>query len=135
MLTPRPRVNLVLYYGVLAPRALWRGAIVPGIADGVDVREEAAPEVEDASSAKPARAGASQWAELMRRTFGLDVLACPRCGGQLCLVALIDQASVIRRILRYLELPTVPRPARPPRWPVDPIEDHSQDAAEFDAAW
>jgi len=23
-----------------------------------------------------------QWAELMRRTFGLDVLACPRCGGR-----------------------------------------------------
>ena len=34
VLTPRPRVNLVLYYGVLAPRALWRGAIVPGTADG-----------------------------------------------------------------------------------------------------
>jgi hypothetical protein len=36
---------------------------------------------EDASRVKPSRAGASQWAELMRRTFGLDVLACPRCGG------------------------------------------------------
>ena len=29
VLTPRPRVNLILYYGVLAPRALWRGVIVP----------------------------------------------------------------------------------------------------------
>jgi Putative transposase len=26
VLTPRPRVNLILYYGVLAPRAAWRAA-------------------------------------------------------------------------------------------------------------
>src|SRR5918995_20958 len=38
-----------------------------------------------------------QWAELMRRTFGVDVLACPRCGGRLSLVVLIEQASVIQR--------------------------------------
>jgi hypothetical protein len=30
----------------------------------------------DTSGAKPSRAGAYQWAELMRRTFGLEVLAC-----------------------------------------------------------
>jgi hypothetical protein len=28
VLTPRPRVNLVLYYGVLAPRTRWRAAAV-----------------------------------------------------------------------------------------------------------
>jgi hypothetical protein len=74
----------------------------------------------------------------MRRTFGVDVLACPRCGGRLRLVALIDQTSVIQRILRHLGLPTdvpEPRPARPPPCTVDPIADQSQDAPEFDAAW
>jgi hypothetical protein len=30
VLVPRPRVNLVLYHGVLAPRAAWRAAVVPG---------------------------------------------------------------------------------------------------------
>ena len=76
-------------------------------------------------------AGAYQWAELMRRTFGIDVLACPRCRGRLRIVALIDQASVIQRILRHFGLPTdvpEPRPARPPLSAVDPIEDQSQDA-------
>ena len=34
------------------------------------------------------------WAELMRRTFGFDVLACPRCGGRLRLVALIEHMPV-----------------------------------------
>jgi hypothetical protein len=53
-------------------------------------------------------------------------------------MALIGQTSVIQRILRHLGLPTdVPerRPARPPPCTVDPIEVHSQDAPEFDAAW
>ena len=112
--------------------------IVPRTGDEVEVREEAAPEDGDASGAKPSRAGAYRWAELMRRTFGVDVLACPRCGGRLRLVALIDQTSVIQRILRHLGLPTdvpEPRPARPPPCAVDPIEDQSQDASEFDAAW
>lgn len=32
VLAPRPRVNLVLYHGVLAPRAAWRAAVVPAAA-------------------------------------------------------------------------------------------------------
>jgi uncharacterized protein YbaR (Trm112 family) len=75
---------------------------------------------------------------LMRRTFGLDVLACPRCGGRLRLVALIDHASVVQRILRHLGLPTEvpePRPARAPPRRLEPLEDHSRHAPEFDAAW
>jgi hypothetical protein len=93
---------------------------------------------EDASRAGPSRAGAYQWAELMRRTFGLDVLACPRCGGRLRLVALIEQASVVQRILRHLRLPTEvpePRPARAPPRRLETLEDQSRDGPEFDAAW
>ena len=28
VLVPRPRINLVLYYGILAPRAPWRATVV-----------------------------------------------------------------------------------------------------------
>ena len=31
VLVPRPRVNLVPYYGVLAPRAAWRAEVVPAL--------------------------------------------------------------------------------------------------------
>jgi hypothetical protein len=59
----------------------------------------------------------------MRRTFDLDVLECPRCGGRLRLIALIEQAHVVDRILRHLGLQTdrpEPRPGRaPPRDAVD----------------
>ena len=60
------------------------------------------------------------WAELMQRSFGFDVLACPRCGDRLELIALIEEPTVIRRILRHLGLPTdlpTARPARPPPLP------------------
>jgi hypothetical protein len=140
VLTPRPRVNLILYYGVLAPRAAWRSALVPVIADEVDASDaEVSGELDGNASRAPAlRAGAYQWAELMRRTFGVDVLACPRCGGRLRLVALIEQASVIQRILRHLGFPThVPeaRPARAPPRAFDRTDDQSYDSPEFDAAW
>jgi hypothetical protein len=58
----------------------------------------------------------------MQRTFGFDVLACPRCGGRLRLIALIGEAAVIGRILRHLRVPTevpAPRPARAPPLHVD----------------
>jgi len=45
------------------------------------------------------------------------VLACPRCGGRLRLIALLEEAAVIGRILRHLGLPTdvpVARRARAP---------------------
>ena len=86
---------------------------------------------------KVSRAGAYQWAELMGRTFGVDVLACPRCGRAAASRALIEQASVIQRILRHLglhtEVPKVRRPARAPRRPLE-TEDQSQGAPEFDVA-
>lgn len=42
----------------------------------------------------------------MRRTLGTDVLECPRCGGRLQLMALIEDARVVARILPHLGLPT-----------------------------
>ena len=125
VLVPRPRINLLLYYGVLGPRAAWRSEVVPSPAseDGRDtgVKESAAEQAREADPAETARrhVRGQCWASLMARTFGIDVLACPRCGGRLRLIALIEQAAVIDRILRHLGVPTeipAPRPARaPPR--------------------
>ena len=58
-----------------------------------------------------------RWAALMRRSLGLDVLACPRCGGRLTLIALIEDPAVIARILRHLGLPTAMPEAQPARAP------------------
>jgi hypothetical protein len=139
VLTPRPRVNLILYYGVLAPRAAWRSALVPAIGDGVEASDgdlSRAPDADARRAAEGSKAGGYQWAELMRRTFGVDVLACARCGGRLRLVALIEQTSVIQRILRHLGLPAhvpEPRPARASPQHLDLTEDQSREPSNCDA--
>jgi hypothetical protein len=123
VLVPRPRINLLLYYGVLGPRAAWRAEVIghhaseTGGAGGLPpLATEPMNEVAPAETlAREARGRC--WAALMQRTFGFDVLACPRCGGKLRLIALIEDAAVIGRILRYLGMPTeipAPRPARSP---------------------
>jgi hypothetical protein len=94
-------VNLILYYGVLAPRAARRSAMVVATADGVDAADGASSGEPDGDASRASRAGAYRWAELMQYTFEVDVLACPRCGGRLRLVALIQQAFHAKR--RYNE--------------------------------
>ena len=36
---------------------------------------------------------------LMHRVFALDVLACPRCGGLLRVIAIVQDPAVVRTIL------------------------------------
>jgi hypothetical protein len=128
-LTPRPRINLLLYYGVLGARSAWRSRLRAPAPDTPIVADKAPTGAESSShpaSAIPTRTN-RLWAELMQRSFGFDVLACPRCGNRLKLIALIEAPKVIRRILSHLGQPTeVPaaRPARPPPLPMgrwDPL--------------
>ena len=122
-LTPRPRIHLILSHGVLAPRAAWRSLVVPfgamssPAATGVNDAEEHC----DAVGCR--HASNYLWAELMRRSLGLDVLRCPRCGGRLKLIALIEDPTVIRRVLQHLGLPTDVPEARPARAPPVPLLD------------
>ena len=53
----------------------------------------------------------------MQRSFGVDLLACQRCGGRLRLMALIEAPRAIRRMLMHLGLPTEVPPPRPSRAP------------------
>jgi hypothetical protein len=64
------------------------------------------------------------WAELMRRAFEADVLACPRCDGRMVVLATIDDPAVIHRILTHRGLSTEPgEPAagRAPPWGGDDV--------------
>jgi len=152
VLIPKPRVNLLLYHGVLAPRACHRAAVLRAMPSA----GSPAPASDNAASAPPTTAaiaapavpqtpgssmphasvavgasGASPappgpplraprryfaWAELLRRIFEIDILACT-CGGRLRFIATIEDPPVVERILRHLGLPTAmpqPAPARPP---------------------
>jgi hypothetical protein len=59
------------------------------------------------------------WAALLERTFAIDVLTCPDCGGRVRLIATITDHAVIEKILGHLGLPPdapTPRPTQVAGW-------------------
>lgn len=53
----------------------------------------------------------------MRHSFGLDVLACPRCGERLRFTAVVIDRGEVRRLLEDLHLWSAPLPVHPARGP------------------
>jgi hypothetical protein len=68
-------------------------------------QENCAPRIE---SGPPEEGRRYSWAELLRRTFKIDILRCPACGGRRIGIAVITQREVIRKILVSMGLPTEP---------------------------
>ena len=97
------------YAGVLAPASKLRPKIVP--------RGE--PREDEAQEEKPKRKGSRDWpwAQLMARSFALDVEKCPKCAGRMKLVALVQDPKSVARFLRHLGAPNEP-PVRAPFGPV-----------------
>src|SRR5262249_4134685 len=104
-LVPLPHVHLVRYGGCLAPHSHLRGAIRPTPRQqGLDGAEA------------PPGTPYWPWARLLGRVFGLEMRTCPLCRrGMLRIIAVITQEAVITRILRHLQLASVPPPITPAR--------------------
>jgi Putative transposase len=113
---PPPRHHTVIYAGVLAAASPWRPRLVPH-----------EPDEQPATTGVPARpkgsfaAGAYRsWAELLRRTFGVDGLECPKCHGRMKLIAMLtERDNIVRYLTAVGEATELPRrsPNRgPPYW-------------------
>jgi len=55
------------------------------------------------------------WARLLKRVFDIDIERCPRCGGNLKIIAAIEDPVVIEHILTHLGLAAQPPPRTPAR--------------------
>jgi len=99
------------YAGVLASASPWRSRIAPKPPDASPASQPETPK---------GAGGYRGWPQLLARTFGLDVLACPECQGRLKLMAMVtDPASIARYLAAVGEATQVPRrtPSRgPPYW-------------------
>ena len=107
-LVPHPREHQWTDLGVLAPASPLRDAVVPR-------PPHRTPATSDASD-PCSRSTRRTWAELLERTFALDVLRSPRCGSRRHRVATITDPVVIRRILAHIGVRAEPpelAPARP----------------------
>ena len=64
----------------------------------------------------PDRCRRLDWATLLGRTFAIDVLECPRCGGPMRLIAVIEDPQIARKILEHVGLAARPPPRGRPGW-------------------
>jgi hypothetical protein len=97
----------MLYHGVLAPNARWRARVV---ADGAPARRDCAAWESERGRCRRRAADALPLivAKLMHRAFELDVLACPRCGGRMRLLATVEGPREIQELLSALALSASP---------------------------
>jgi Putative transposase len=116
-MVPPPYFHTARYAGVLASHHAWCSRIVaapPPKSDGCAHGErEPTSHRSKTSCYRPS-------AELLKRTFAIDVETCAKCKGTMKLVSLIKERRSIARLLRHLGEPTDPQeraPARaPPYW-------------------
>jgi hypothetical protein len=146
MLTPLDRLAALIlpprrqrhrYFGVLAPHAPLRSAVnalagpraetpaaqTPAAAAGAPPPAPASASAETAQAAEEPihrQAARYAWALLLARIYEVFPLLCPKCGGEIRIIAFISEALAVREILTYLGEPTSPprmAPARgPPLW-------------------
>ena len=49
------------------------------------------------------RRASMNWAQRLKRVFGIDIETCPACGGAMEVIACIEDPVVIKQILDHLE--------------------------------
>jgi len=123
-LIPPPRQHRLRYYGVLAPHAALREAVIasagPSGALALRLRQAAeamAPEEAEPVPELPRHPKRYIWAMLLARIYDLLPLVCPRCGHAMRLVAFITESVEIRRILAHVGEPVRAPGLSPPRAP------------------
>jgi len=98
---PDKSFQLVRYYGWYSNKM--RGQRGKEAAQAARVAGKA-DAVIDVSEHKPRRIPSPKWRELIKKVWEADPLLCPRCQKEMRIVALIDERTVIERILRHLGL-------------------------------
>ena len=121
-LVPPPRFNITRFYGVLAPAATFRPFIVLKDNTTMPLTHSGCPakaETPKTDSAESKRRKNYSWAQLLKRVFEFDILACPRCGGRMKFLCAINSPPAIQKILACLGLPSRAPPIIPARPVVD----------------
>jgi hypothetical protein len=109
---PVRRRHSYRFFGCLAPHAKIRSQIVPKKDEPNAENAQAANVSNENAPKKKHRMG---WAELLARVFAIDMKSCPKCQGELKIVAAIVEVSAIRKILGHLGLPDKPPDIAPAR--------------------
>jgi len=119
-LIPKPRVNLTRFHGVFAPNCKQRAMVTPA-KRGKVIKGKTAQQQPDQTPAE--RHASMTWAQRLKRVFNIDIETCSECGGDVKIIACIEDPAVIQKILAHLEanaspvvtaLPLLPECRAPP---------------------
>ena len=99
-LVPKPRVNLTRFHGVFAPNSKHRALITPAKRGR---GRETSPDKQGEEKTPFEHRVAMTWAQRLKRVFAIDVETCSECGGDVRVIASIEDPVVIRRILAHLD--------------------------------
>ena len=98
-LAPKPRVNLIRFNGVYAPNSKYRAKVTPA---SRGKRKKSCSADEADQSAAGIRASMT-WTQRLKRVFNIDIKTCSECGGDVRIIASIEDPAVIHKILVYLD--------------------------------
>ena len=98
-LVPKPRVNLTRFHGVFAPNSKYRARVTPA-GRGKCKKTQSADESDQTSAEKRA---SMTWAKRLKRVFDIDIETCSECGGDVKIIASIEDPAVIQKILAHLD--------------------------------
>lgn len=97
-LIPPPRMNMIRYHGVFAPNFKNRNKIVPA-------KKNNKKSTKGLTNPKT-KNERLRWAEMLKKTFEVDVTVCPKCNGRLEQIAVIKCKKIAMTILNSLNLGT-----------------------------
>jgi len=96
-LVPKPRVNLTRFHGVFAPNSRYRSLVTPAKRG----RGKTGKTLNDQTPAE--KQASMTWAKRLKRVFDIDIETCSECGGDVKIIASIEDPAVIRKILAHLD--------------------------------
>jgi hypothetical protein len=116
----KPKVHLTRYFGVFAPNAKARAQVVaqrpvrPTAPEAVQVEAASAQTslplgdaVLEEARRRPPRL---DFADLLRRTLGVDLFRCDSCGGRRSIIAFVKSEEEARKALGLIPRAAAPRP-------------------------
>jgi transposase len=71
------------------------------------------------------------WAEMIRKVYEVDPMVCPKCGGQMKVIAFLTDYAVVDRIIDHLKLTFVAERPPPPHIAYQEVLMAAETSAEY----
>ncbi len=123
-LIPLPGRNLLRYHGQFAPQGRWRDKVVITASKRKKPPCPGAPQ--QASAPQQEQQRRMRWAELLKRSFLIDILECDKCGGRREVIAVIKDTNTVTKTLDHVGITSAPQRFEPARAP--PQQDWCEDS-------